>query len=312
MLSKVRHSHLVSLIGYCDEGYEMILVYEFMPGGTLADHIHKRLRQDDTSSPPLSWVQRLKICIGAAQGLDYLHTGTGIYQRIIHRDVKSTNILLDDNFAAKVSDFGLSRTSPANQADTFVSTQVKGSFGYFDPDYFRTQRLTRKSDVYAFGVVLFEVLCGRPAVDKSLDEQQIALAGWAQHCFREKRLGEIIDPGIKANVYPDSLDMFVKVAVQCLHTEPKQRPTMAQVVVGLESALALQEKSTEYCSPETISDDKHEVDNENSENEMRGISRGISSSRHQQKWSSTFKRFFALLTPAALARLGNLKIKIFF
>ncbi|WOH16010.1 hypothetical protein DCAR_0935559 [Daucus carota subsp. sativus] len=307
MLSKVRHSHLVSLIGYCDEGYEMILVYEFMAGGTLADHIHKRLRQDDTSSPPLSWVRRLRICIGAAQGLDYLHTGTGIYQRIIHRDVKSTNILLDQNFEAKVSDFGLSRTSPANQADTFVSTQVKGSFGYFDPDYFRTQRLTRKSDVYALGVVLFEVLCGRPAVYKNPDNERINLAGWAQQCFKEKCLGEIIDPGIKANVNPDSLEMFVKVAIQCLHIEPKQRPTMAQVVVGLDSALALQEN----FGPEMITSDDnqeetdisyHEVINENSENEMQGISSG----RHQKKRSSVIKRFFASLSPAGLARSGNL------
>nr|XP_017225407.1 PREDICTED: receptor-like protein kinase ANXUR2 [Daucus carota subsp. sativus] len=271
--------------------------------GTLADHIHKRLRQDDTSSPPLSWVRRLRICIGAAQGLDYLHTGTGIYQRIIHRDVKSTNILLDQNFEAKVSDFGLSRTSPANQADTFVSTQVKGSFGYFDPDYFRTQRLTRKSDVYALGVVLFEVLCGRPAVYKNPDNERINLAGWAQQCFKEKCLGEIIDPGIKANVNPDSLEMFVKVAIQCLHIEPKQRPTMAQVVVGLDSALALQEN----FGPEMITSDDnqeetdisyHEVINENSENEMQGISSG----RHQKKRSSVIKRFFASLSPAGLAR----------
>ncbi|WOH16015.1 hypothetical protein DCAR_0935564 [Daucus carota subsp. sativus] len=271
MLSKIRHINLVSLIGYCNEGYEMILVYEFMAGGTLADHIHKRLRQDDTSSSPLSWVQRLKICIGAARGLDYLHTGTGIYQRIIHRDVKSTNILLDQNFAAKVSDFGLSRTSPANQTHTFVSTQVKGTFGYFDPDYFQTQRLTRKSDVYAFGVVLFEVLCGRPAVDKSLDEEQIGLARWAQYCFREKRLGEIIDEGIKDNVYPDSLEMFVKVAIQCLQTEPKHRPTMAEVVVGLESALALQEKRTEKI---TSDENQEEIDISDSEDLILIVSTG--------------------------------------
>nr|XP_017225600.1 PREDICTED: probable receptor-like protein kinase At5g15080 isoform X2 [Daucus carota subsp. sativus] len=328
MLSKIRHINLVSLIGYCNEGYEMILVYEFMAGGTLADHIHKRLRQDDTSSSPLSWVQRLKICIGAARGLDYLHTGTGIYQRIIHRDVKSTNILLDQNFAAKVSDFGLSRTSPANQTHTFVSTQVKGTFGYFDPDYFQTQRLTRKSDVYAFGVVLFEVLCGRPAVDKSLDEEQIGLARWAQYCFREKRLGEIIDEGIKDNVYPDSLEMFVKVAIQCLQTEPKHRPTMAEVVVGLESALALQEKRTEKITSDEnqeeidISDSEveegdvsdHEVENENSDDELDGIS----SSRHQEKQSSSFfpekekqsssfQRFATLLTLAARVISGPQK-----
>ncbi|WOH16008.1 hypothetical protein DCAR_0935557 [Daucus carota subsp. sativus] len=262
MLSKLRHSHLVSLIGYCDEGYEMILVYEFMPGGTLADHIHKRLRQGDISLPPLSWIQRLKICIGAARGLDYLHTGTGIQQRIIHRDVKTTNILLDENYAAKISDFGLSKLSPANQGSTFVSTHVKGTFGYLDPYYFITRRLTRKSDVYSFGVVLFEVLCGRPALESSLEEEQIGLAGWAQYCFREGILDQIIDPGIKDEAFHGSVEVFVKIALQCLHIGPKDRPTMGEVVVCLESALALQEQNTASTLPEgsTVSHNHEIVD----------------------------------------------------
>ncbi|KAL1803878.1 hypothetical protein ACET3Z_032525 [Daucus carota] len=241
MLSKLRHSHLVTLIGYCDDGYEMILVYEFMPGGTLADHLYKRVRQGDKSVPTLSWVQRLKVCIGAARGLDYLHTGTGLQHRIIHRDVKTTNILLDENLAAKISDFGLSKISPANQADTFVSTLVKGTFGYLDPYYFQTHRLTRKSDVYSFGVVLFEVLCGRPAVDKTVEAEQMGLAGWAQHCYREGLLGNIIDPTIKSEVLPDCLEAFVRIANQCLHIGQKHRPSMAEVVVGLGLGFARKE-----------------------------------------------------------------------
>ncbi|XP_063935665.1 serine/threonine-protein kinase PBL35-like isoform X1 [Daucus carota subsp. sativus] len=252
MLSQFQHSHLVSLIGYCDDSEEMILVYEYMPAGSLADHLHKRVRRGDTILPSLTWEQRLKICIGVAHGLDYLHTGTSIDERVIHRDVKTANILLDENLAAKLSDFGLSKTGPANQTCTYVSTRVKGTHGYLDPYYVATHRLTRKTDVYAFGVVLFEVLCGRPAVDRSLDEEQISLAGWAQQCFEEGLLEQIIDTNIKASISSDSLNTFVDVAIKCLLMQPKLRPTMAEIVVGLESALALQEKSTSYCLVEIM------------------------------------------------------------
>ncbi|XP_074345749.1 putative receptor-like protein kinase At5g38990 [Apium graveolens] len=119
MLTQVQHSHIVSLIGYCDDCEEMILVYDYLASGSLADRLHKRVRKGDTSLPSLTWVQRLKICIGAAHGLDYLHTGTGIKDRVIHRDVKTSNILLDENLAAKISDFGLSKTGPANQTCTY-------------------------------------------------------------------------------------------------------------------------------------------------------------------------------------------------
>ncbi|KAM0020349.1 putative protein kinase RLK-Pelle-CrRLK1L-1 family [Helianthus debilis subsp. tardiflorus] len=236
MLSNLRHCHLVSLIGYCNDGQEMILVYEYMSNGTLEDHLHKL-------QTPLSWVQRLAICIGAARGLDYLHTGTGIKHGVVHRDVKSSNILLHDSWESKISDFGLSKICPRNRQTTYVNTGVKGTFGYLDPDYFYTGKLTRKSDVYAFGVVLFEILCGKRAVDRSIDEEQWGLAGWAQNSIKEGRLKQIVDTYIRGSISPKCLKQFAQLAKQCLHKHPKHRPTMAEVVVRLESILALQEKA---------------------------------------------------------------------
>ncbi|KAL7607106.1 hypothetical protein Lser_V15G20198 [Lactuca serriola] len=229
VLSKLRHGNLLSLIGYCNEEKEMVLVYEFMPNGTLEDHL---------SSPDLSlsWLQLLKICVGAARGLDYLHMGTSTQHGVIHRDVKTSNILLDANFAAKISDFGLAKVGLIDR--THVSTAVKGTFGYMDPCYFYTGKLTTKSDVYAFGVVLFEVLSGRKAVDSTLDEDHWGLAGWVQHKIKEGKLNRIIDPRLIGQVSRKCLKEFAKVARYCLHTKPKQRLTMAEVVVKLESILS--------------------------------------------------------------------------
>ncbi|KAJ9556486.1 hypothetical protein OSB04_011100 [Centaurea solstitialis] len=251
VLPYFRHPNLVSLLGFCDEGQERILVYEFASKGSLDGYI----RSTDTKKNH-TWAQRLQICLDAARGIEFLHNGVGEHHRIIHRDIKSSNILLCENWEGKISDFGLSRIGPANLQATFVMTQVAGTLEYVDPQYHKTGMLTKESDVYSFGVVLFEVLSGRLAYFQKSEEDQEFLPHMAKRCFEQNKVKEIVDPKLTKEfekgsstfgeeTCPDSVNTFVSIAYKCLQGKREGRPTMHDIVEELEKALKSHVKGVE-------------------------------------------------------------------
>ncbi|CAN6294885.1 unnamed protein product [Urochloa humidicola] len=221
MMSKQRHLPLVPLIGYCVEK-QIILVYDYMDRGSL----FKNLR---TQKPPLTCKQRIEICIAAARGLVYLHE-----LQIIHGDVKTEKILLDDKWVAKIN------FSPSNTRPSPEITMISGTLGYLDPEYMATCRITEKSDVYSFGVVLFEVLCAQLAFDYKLPEGQQCLSKRALQCKKEGNLDQIIDPYLMGRINPWCLDKIAETAEKCVAERGIDRPSMADVVSDLEYALQLQ------------------------------------------------------------------------
>ncbi|GJT61814.1 protein kinase, ATP binding site-containing protein [Tanacetum coccineum] len=230
MLSSHKHENIISLLGYCDECGERILVYEYASNECLDKYL---------LSSELTWARRLNICIGAARGLMSLHNADGAQQRILHRDIKSSNILLDENWNAKISDFGLSKLGPANQQITFVvSSNMAGTHGYCDPQYLKTGVLRKESDVYSFGVVLFEVLSGKVSTfDEYQDSDEPWLVRLVRKSCEQNTLDEVIHSTIKDEISSDSLKMFTTIACKCLKTESKDRPLMSEVVKALEDAL---------------------------------------------------------------------------
>ncbi|KAJ9563097.1 hypothetical protein OSB04_008257 [Centaurea solstitialis] len=231
MLSKYKHKNLVTLLHFCFEGDERILVYEYASRGSLDRYLN------DVS---LTWIQRLKICVGVARGLNYLHDPMETKQRVLHRDIKSSNILLDEKWNAKVSDFGLSKVGPANQPQTYLVSNVVGTIGYCDPSYFETGLLSKESDVYSLGVVLFEVMCGKLCCEYRNGEIICILVPIWKKCFEENRLDDIIFPDIKEQIQHDSLMTFSTIANQCLQRDHKKRPTMVEIVQQLEVAIEQQ------------------------------------------------------------------------
>ncbi|KAL8166263.1 hypothetical protein V2J09_007762 [Rumex salicifolius] len=225
ILSHINHRNIVKLLGCCLETDVPLLVYEYVPNGTLYHHIH-----EPTDEFPITWKMRLQIATDVAEAIAYLHSASSI--PIFHRDIKSSNILLDEKYKPKVSDFGTSRTNPVDQ--THLTTGVKGTFGYVDPEYFQTNQLTEKSDVYSFGVVLVELLTGQKPVrsDNSGDER--GLAAYFLSSLESSSLSEIVDSRIVKECSEDQLMAYCSLAKRCLHLHGKHRPTMKEVVMVLE------------------------------------------------------------------------------
>ncbi|KAJ9558189.1 hypothetical protein OSB04_012803 [Centaurea solstitialis] len=233
MLSKYKHENLVSLKHFCIEDGEMILVYEYAARASLDRYLE---------DPSLTWIQRLKICVEVARALQYLHDPIlGTQHRLLHRDVKSSNILLDENWTAKVSDFGLSKVGPANQPQTYIFTHPVGTPGYGDPLYFEDGFLTKESDIYSFGVVLFEVLCGRLCCEYHNGQLTCILVPKWKKCYEEKRLDEIILLDLKEQMGHRSLTAFLDIAYRCVKKAREERPKMAEILKELEYAHEQQE-----------------------------------------------------------------------
>ncbi|KAL4324099.1 hypothetical protein GQ457_11G017160 [Hibiscus cannabinus] len=227
-LAQLSHPHLVKLIGYCCEEEHRVLVYEYMPRGSLENQLFRKY------SVPLPWSTRMKIALGAAKGLAYLHDAE---KPVIYRDFKASNILLDSDYTAKLSDFGLAKDGPEGDK-SHVSTRVMGTQGYAAPEYIMTGHLTAMSDVYSFGVVLLELLTGRRSLDKSRPPREQNLVEWARPMLNEpRRLGRIMDPKLEGQYSEMGARKAAALAYQCLSHRPKQRPKMSEVIMILEPLL---------------------------------------------------------------------------
>ncbi|KAG9130353.1 hypothetical protein Leryth_004354 [Lithospermum erythrorhizon] len=244
IISRVHHRHLVSLVGYCIAGTQRMLVYEFVANDTLESHIHGK------SHPIMDWPTRLRIALGSAKGFAYLHEDC--HPRIIHRDIKAANILLDDMFEAKVADFGLAKLSA--DTNTHVSTRIMGTFGYLAPEYAASGKLTEKSDVYSYGVVLLELITGKKPVD--IHSEDDSLVDWARPILTRAIEGdssydELADPLLEGNYDPQEMLRMIASAAACIRHSARKRPKMSKIVRALEGDASLDDLDELVISSQT-------------------------------------------------------------
>ncbi|CAI0426887.1 unnamed protein product [Linum tenue] len=243
-LSNLRHDNLVILHGCCVEGSDRYLVYEYMENNSLAH----TLLGNDQNRMKFSWEARRHVSIGVARGIAYLHEE--VKPHVLHRDIKASNILLDDNFTPKVSDFGLSRILRDNSS--YVSTRVAGTLGYLAPEYAVSGHLTRKSDVYGYGVLLMEIISGRSVVDFDIELGEHYLVQMAWSTYRAKKLLQIVDPALNMNYSEEEALRFLKISLLCVQETAKRRPMMSTVVEMLRNEIELE--SYEISEPGHLSD----------------------------------------------------------
>ncbi|KNA22633.1 hypothetical protein SOVF_032610 [Spinacia oleracea] len=246
-LGDLIHQNLVKLIGYCIEDDQRLLVYEFMPRGSLENHLFRR-------SLPLPWSIRMKIALGAAKGLAFLHEEAE--KPVIYRDFKTSNILLDAEYNAKLSDFGLAKDGP-EEGKTHVSTRVMGTYGYAAPEYVMTGHLTSRSDVYSFGVVLLEMITGRRSMDKNRPNGEHNLVEWARpHLGDRRRFYRLIDPRLEGHFSIKGAQKAVQLAAHCLSRDPKARPLMSEVVEALKPLPSLKDMASSSYYFQTMQADR--------------------------------------------------------
>ncbi|KAH7681497.1 Non-specific serine/threonine protein kinase protein [Dioscorea alata] len=244
LLSRIHHKNLVPLIGYCEEGCKQVLVYEYMHNGTLRDHLHDLVKKRS-----LDWLSRLLIAEDAAKGLAYLHNGCN--PSVIHRDVKTSNILLDINMRAKVSDFGLSRQ--ANENLSHISSVARGTVGYLDPEYYATQQLTDKSDVYSFGVVLLEIISGKSHISIEDYGPELNIVHWARSLIRKGDIASIIDPSFMGAFKIESVWRVAETAFLSVELHGASRPRMQEVEIAIHDAIEIEKGSASITTIESSS-----------------------------------------------------------
>ncbi|XP_023515000.1 probable serine/threonine-protein kinase PBL25 [Cucurbita pepo subsp. pepo] len=299
MLSLLHHKNLVNLIGYCADGDQRLLVYEYMPLGSLEDH----LLDLPADRKALDWATRMKVALGAAKGLEYLHDKAN--PPVIYRDLKASNILLDNDFNAKLSDFGLAKLGPVGDK-SHVSSRVMGTYGYCAPEYQRTGQLTLKSDVYSFGVVLLELITGKRVIDDTRPANQQNLVAWACPIFKEPtKFMDLADPLLGRDFTVRSLNQAVAVAAMCLHEEATVRPLISDVVTAL-SFLGAEAMHSSSLSLSSIDDPSLVVSDQNLINQSKSNDEEIAEARQRAvaeaiEWGSSSKQNAA----AAASRRGS-------